>query len=208
MSAVPLPGGVVSPANDPPLSWAQTRAHIRADFARVIDAMGGDARWSRCAFWWWLPGFQALLWHRIGRHLYLRGWRQTAWLLYLVSSYCTRIEIVPTTALGPGCYIGHAPAVLSGRIGAHFTLHGDGGTGGGMAEGDIGGGPDLPVVGDDVVFAIRAMALGPIRIGNGARLGPGAVATRDVPPGALLVAAPARLVPSAQAPASSAASAP
>lgn len=194
MSAVLPSIALRPPAEDPPLPWATTRAHMRADFDRHVQAMGGPGSVLQHLFWFCLPTYQAMFWYRLSRHLFLRGWRNAAWVIYLFNVYWTRIEIVPATAIGPGCLIGHAPAILCGRIGARFTLHGDGGTGGGMEERDIGGGPDLPVVGDDVTFAIRSIALGPIHIGDGARLAPGAIVTRDVPPGGFVAAAPSRVL--------------
>lgn len=198
MSAVLPAAALRPPAEDPPLSWADTRAHMRADFSRLVQGMHRSGALQR-VFWFFMPTYQALFWYRISRYLFLRGWRNAAWLVYLFNVYWTRIEIVPATAIGPGCFLGHPPVVLCGRIGANFTLHGDGGTGGGMQEGDIGGGPDLPVIGDNVTFAIRSLALGPIRIGNGARLAPGAIATRDVPAGAVVAATPARVLATAAA---------
>ena len=47
------------------------------------------------------------------------------------------------------------------------------------------------MVGDDVIFGIQAMALGPVRIGNRARLGPAAVVNRDVPDDAVVLVLPA-----------------
>lgn len=184
-----------SPADDPPLSWAQTRELIRSDYGRILETMGGQTSLGKCLFWSLLPSRQAMLWYRIGRYCFLRGWRNTAWLVFLLSTYLTRIEIPPTTAIGRACLVGHAPVVLCGRFGDHFTIYGDGGTGGGIEERDIGGGPDLPVVGNNVVFAIRAMALGPIRIGDNARLGPSCTVMKDVPTGAMVAASPSRVVP-------------
>jgi serine O-acetyltransferase len=160
----------------------------------LIELMGGEPTLAKRVFWFLLPGYQALFWYRLSRWLYLKHWRSASRLLFLFSIYWTRIEIPPTTAIGAACFLGHAPMVLCGRIGERFTHYGDGGTGGGMQEGDIGGGPDLPVIGNDVVFAIRAMALGPIHIGDGARLGPTCTVTRDVPAGAVVAAAAARIL--------------
>ena len=51
-----------------------------------------------------------------------------------------------------------------------------------------------PTLGDDVMFGANACALGPIHIGDGARIGAGAVVLQDVPAGASAVGVPARVV--------------
>jgi serine O-acetyltransferase len=50
--------------------------------------------------------------------------------------------------------------------------------------------PDFAVMGSDIEIGPGARILGPVRIGDGARIGPNAVVARSVPPGAELVAAP------------------
>lgn len=179
--------------------WACTRALIASDFARLLSAMDDTGSPLKRLFWTLLPNFQALFWYRLSRWLHVRGWRNIAWLIYLVNSYMTRVEIPPTTRIGAACLIGHATGcVFCGRVGDRFTAWGDAGFGGGLGSEDVGGGPGLPWVGDDVTFGFRAMALGPIRIGDGARIGPGAMVTRDVPAGAL-VAGPRSRVSAAAA---------
>lgn len=190
---------LISPNDEPPLSWAETRALMRSDFQRTIESMGNEGSALKRLFWRLLPTSQALFWHRISRHLFLRGWRNTAWIIFLVNTYLTRIEIAPTTSIGAGCFLGHAPVVLCGRIGRRFTLYGYGGLGGGMESRDIGGGSGLPVVGDDVLMAIRAMVLGPVRIGDGARIGPSCTVTRDVAARAVVASAPPRTLSTAAA---------
>lgn len=168
--------------------WARTRALIASDFRRLLEALGNPPSRLKRVFWFLLPNFQALFLYRLYRWLYVCGWRNLAWLVYLVNFYLTRVEIPPTTVIGTGCLLGHPTGViLCGRIGERFTLYGDGGIGGGLGDGDVGGGDGLPWVGDDVVFAYRAMVLGPVRIGDGARLGPACTVTRDVPAGGVVV---------------------
>lgn len=180
--------------NDPPPRWAETRALIRGDLDRLVDHMGRDSFMHR-AYYVMLPNFQALLWYRLSRHLYLAGWRMPARLLGLMGLYLTRVEIPPTTALGPEALIAHAVGVvIYGRIGARLTVFGQAGFGGGFGEDDIGGGPGYPVVGDDVVMGMGARAFGAIRIGDGARFAPGAQIRRDVPAGALVMAPAARVI--------------
>jgi hypothetical protein len=54
--------------------------------------------------------------------------------------------------------------------------------GGGMGRGDVGAGEGLPVIGDNVVIAVRAMIFGPIRIGSNVTIGAGALVVQDLPP--------------------------
>ncbi|MEJ8856520.1 hypothetical protein WKW79_18230 [Variovorax robiniae] len=176
------------PPKDAPMRWAETRACIRLDFARFTPLMGHNVTLPKKAFLFLLPSFQGIFLYRLYRHAYLRGWRTLANLMYLFSQYVTRVDIAPATSIGPGCLIGHFPIVLCGRIGRNFTLMGDGGTGGGFDSQDIGGGPGLPVIGDNVVMAIKSMVLGPVHVGDGARLGPGAAVMRDIPAGAFVAA--------------------
>jgi serine O-acetyltransferase len=51
-----------------------------------------------------------------------------------------------------------------------------------------------PVIEDDVLIGAGARLLGPIRVGAGAIIGANAVVLEDVPPGALAVGIPARIV--------------
>lgn len=175
--------------NDQPQSFSRTRKLIASDARRLFAVNGGGSLAQRI-FWLLMPTYQALFWHRLSRYCYLRGWRNTARLLFLFNLYRTRIEIPPTTHIGEACMIAHASGViLYGSIGARATIYGDAKIGGGIDPSiDIGGGPGFPVIGDDVTLGYRASVLGPFRVGDGARLGPFALALFDVPAGAKLQA--------------------
>lgn len=175
------------------LSWRETRALMRSDFERVLGLVGMPRSPLMRLFWFIQPNCVAMHLYRLSHHLHVNGWRKLAMVIYTVKVYLTRVEIPPSTVIGPHCLIGHFPIVLNGRIGARFTLYGNGGTGGGFGDEDIGGGPGLPVIGDDVVMAVRSMVLGPVRVGHGARLGPGCTVLRDVPDGGTVAAPPSRI---------------
>jgi serine O-acetyltransferase len=51
-----------------------------------------------------------------------------------------------------------------------------------------------PIVGDDCLIGTSAVVLGPIRIGDGAKVGAGAIVLRDVADGVTVVGSPARPV--------------
>jgi len=188
------PGEQPSDASPQRLRWLQTRQLIRSDFARLIDWYGGGTFTQRL-FWFFQPNFQAVLLYRLYRHLYLNGWRNPSRVLFLYSLYLTGAEISPTSSIGPGLLITHASGViLFGNLGARFSIFGQGGTGGGLETTDIGGGPGYPVVGDDVVFGMKAVALGPVRIGNRARIGPGGLVVTNVPDDAVVLALPSKII--------------
>lgn len=174
-------------ALDERLSWSETRALIRSDLDRLAHHLQRDS-FAHRAYYALLPGFQALFWHRLSRYCLLRGWAGAARLIALGAMYLTRAELPPTSSIGPSALIAHATGVyVFGRIGARVTIQGDGGFGGGFELVDVGGGPGYPVCGDDVVVAFGARVLGAVRIGDGVRIGPGALVTTDVPDRSLVL---------------------
>ena len=54
--------------------------------------------------------------------------------------------------------------------------------------------PAPPIVEDDVAIGVGVVVLPGVRIGRGALVGAGAVVTKDVPPGAVVIGNPARAV--------------
>jgi serine O-acetyltransferase len=51
-----------------------------------------------------------------------------------------------------------------------------------------------PTLGNGVVLGAGAKVLGPIKVGDGARVGSNAVVVKDVPPGATAIGIPARII--------------
>ncbi len=56
------------------------------------------------------------------------------------------------------------------------------------------GGPDVPVIGNNVVIGAGAKILGKVKVGNNCRIGANAVVLKDVPDGATAVGVPARII--------------
>ena len=176
------------------LSFAQTRALMRSDFERLVGWYGGGSLPQR-VFWYFQPNYQALFFYRLYRWLFVKGWKNSARLLFLYSLYATGVEISPTTSIGAACLLEHAfGIILCGRIGARCSFAGQCGTGGGIGECDIGGGPGLPVVGDDVRFGPKALVLGPIRIGSRVAIGASAIVTVEVPDDSEVLPLPSKII--------------
>lgn len=120
--------------------------------------------------------------YRYSRLCFERGWTRLARLVWQLNMFLTGADLSPMSDLGEGLLIVHPIAVIVvGSAGKRLLVEGIGGCGGGLALDDIGAGPGLPSMGDDVSLARGAMVLGPVRIGNRVRIGPGCTVVRDLP---------------------------
>ena len=116
-------------------------------------------------------------------------------LFTFFSEMVTSVELSPQTAIGAGLFIPHAGYVVvasNAIIGLHCTLT-QGVTIGHGAGGNVSQ-LDSPVIGDRVYIGPGAAVLGPIEIGDDALIGANAVVIRSVPPRAVVVGNPARLI--------------
>src|SRR5437764_11021771 len=140
------------------------------------------------------PGVHALVWHRAVVHRFWQGgFRWLARWLAHWGRWMTGIEIHPGATIGRRVFIDHGMGVVIGEtaeIGDDSTLY-HGVTLGGTSWNK---GKRHPTLGRNVVVGAGAKILGPIRIGDGAKIGSNAVVVRDVPAGATAVGIPARIV--------------
>jgi serine O-acetyltransferase len=142
------------------------------------------------------PGFHALVWHRCVVH---RLWRANfRWLARWLAHWgrlLTGIEIHPGATIGRRVFIDHGMGVVIGEtaeIGDDTTLY-HGVTLGGTSWNK---GKRHPTLGRGVVIGAGAKILGPILIGDGAKIGSNAVVVRNVPAESTAVGIPARVVTS------------
>jgi serine O-acetyltransferase len=141
------------------------------------------------------PGFHAMLFHRLAHRLWGAGFK---WLGRFVSHLgrgITGIEIHPGASIGRRFFIDHGMGVVIGQtaeIGDDCTLY-HGVTLGGTSWSP---GKRHPTLGNGVVVGAGAKILGPITIGDGAKVGSNAVVVKAVPAGATAIGIPARIVES------------
>lgn len=144
------------------------------------------------------PGLHALLMHRFTHWL----WQiRLYWLARVFSTFgrwVTGIEIHPGATIGRRFFIDHGMGVVIGEtavIGDDCTLY-HGVTLGGTSWQK---GKRHPTLGNNVVVGAGAKVLGPIEIGDGARIGSNAVVVKAVPAGATVVGVPGRLIEASSA---------
>jgi serine O-acetyltransferase len=139
------------------------------------------------------PGLHALWLHRIAHSLWQHKFRLLARLLSHLGRFLTGIEIHPGANIGRRFFIDHGAGVVIGEtsdIGDEVLIY----------QGVVLGGTTTekkkrhPTVGNNVVIGAGAIALGPITIGDDARIGSGSVVIKSVPPGVTVVGVPGRSV--------------
>ena len=116
------------------------------------------------------PGLHALAWHRAISHpLWRRGWRWLARWSSHWGRWFTGIEIHPGAAIGRRVFIDHGMGIVIGEtseIGDDCTLY-HGVTLGGTSWNK---GKRHPTLGRGVVLGAGAKLLGPILVGDGAKV--------------------------------------
>ena len=139
------------------------------------------------------PGVHAVLFHRLSHRLWNAGLLWLARMLSTIARWLTGIEIHPGARIGRRFFIDHGMGVVIGEtaiIGDDCTLY-HGVTLGGTSWQK---GKRHPTLGNDVVVGAGAKVLGPIEVGDGARIGSNAVVVKPVPPGTTVIGVPGRLV--------------
>jgi serine O-acetyltransferase len=167
-------------------------SRLREDISVVFDRdPAARSRWEVLTCY---PGLHALTWHRWVTHpLWRWNWRWLARWLSHWARWLTGIEIHPGASIGRRVFIDHGMGVVIGEtaeVGDDCTLY-HGVTLGGVKWDRV---KRHPTLGRKVVVGAGAKILGPILVGDGAKIGSNAVVVRDVAAGATAVGIPARIV--------------
>lgn len=139
------------------------------------------------------PGVLALGFHRMAHWLYRGELFFLARLVNNIGRFLTAIDIHPGATIGRNFFIDHGFVVIgeTAEIGDDVTIY-QLVTLGGTNPTDGVAGKRHPTIGNGVIIGSGAQVLGPIAVGDRARIGANAVVTKDVPEGATMVGIPAR----------------
>lgn len=149
---------------------------------------------------------RAIRWHRLAHRLWLRGRCGAAIALAAVARFEAGIDIHPAAELGDNFTILHGVGVVIGgdvHAGPDCIVM-QGVTLGSRGAQNLGpsavqtksqdNGPSHPRLGRGVFVGANAVLLGPIVVGDNAKIGAGAVVLHDVPAGCTAVGNPARIL--------------
>lgn len=139
------------------------------------------------------PGFHALFWHRWSHFLYRHHWYLLAKMNAQFWRFITGIEIHPGAEIGEGVFIDHGMGVV---IGETAVIEDDVVLFHGVTLGGTGKhtGKRHPTVKKGAMLSTNVQILGPITIGENAKIGASAVVLQDVPANATAVGIPAKVV--------------
>ncbi len=145
------------------------------------------------------PGVHALIIYRFSNFLWRRHLKLIGRFISYIGRFITGIEIHPGATIGQRLFIDHGMGVVIGEtstIGNDVTIYHDVTLGGTSLAASL----RHPQIGNGVIIGAGAQLLGPIKIGNNARIGSNAVVVKDVASETTVVGVPARVVPEAPIP--------
>lgn len=164
---------------------------IRYDIKKILE--NDPAARNSLEVFLLYPCIHALIAYRISHYFYNHKFFFMARLISQASRFLTGIEIHPGAKIGKGLFIDHGMGVVIGEtaeIGDNVVMY-HGVTLGGTGKEK---GKRHPTVGNNVLIGTGAKVLGPIIIGDGAKIGANAVVLKNIPANSTAVGIPAKVV--------------
>ena len=146
------------------------------------------------------PGVKAIFFHKIASFFSVAKFHLIARIISQFSRFLTGIEIHPKAKIGKNFFIDHGMGVVIGEtseIGDNVTIYHMvtlGGISPSINSDNQRQVKRHPTLKDNVVIGSGAQVLGPITVGENAKIGANAVVTKDVPANAVMVGIPAKNV--------------
>ena len=170
-------------------TFARVARELRQDLTAAQDRDPAARGIGRLEILLTYGGVQALLAHRVAHAVHEAGMPFVPHAVANASRVLTGVEIHPAARIGEALFIDHGAGVVIGEtseIGDNVTIYQAvtlGGTG-------FARGKRHPTVADDVVIGAGAKLLGPIEVGEAAKIGANSVVIHDVPARSTVVGNP------------------
>jgi serine O-acetyltransferase len=146
------------------------------------------------------PGVKAVFFYRVANFFYLAKFDLIARIISQMTRFFTGIEIHPGATIGKNLFIDHGMGVVIGEtsiIGDNVTMYHA------VTLGGISPSIDSelqrnekrhPTIGNDVVIGSGAQIIGPVVVGNRARIAANAVVVNNVAENTTMVGVPAKAI--------------
>ena len=165
--------------------------NLRADIKAAKQNDPAARNWFE--IWLTYSGVHALSWHRVAYFFHKIKLKLIARIISQMARFFTGIEIHPAAKIEGGVFIDHGAGVVIGETAEVHkgTVIYQGVTLGGTGKER---GKRHPTIMENVTLSAGAKVLGGFTVGEGAKIGAGAVVLREVPPYATVVGVPGRIV--------------
>ena len=146
------------------------------------------------------PGVKAVFFHNISHFFYQAGFDLIARIISQTTRFFTGIEIHPGAKIKKNLFIDHGMGVVIGEtseIGNNVTIYHAvtlGGISPSINSSDQRNEKRHPTIGNDVVIGSGAQIIGPVVVGNCARIAANAVVVNDVAENTTMVGVPAKAI--------------
>ena len=146
------------------------------------------------------PGVKAVFFYRIANFFYLAKFDLVARIISQTIRFFTGVEIHPGAKIGKNLFIDHGMGVVIGEtsvIGDNVTIYHAVTLGGISPSVDSDSQRNEkrhPTIGNDVVIGSGAQIIGPVVVGNCARIAANAVVVNDVAENTTMVGVPAKAI--------------
>ena len=146
------------------------------------------------------PGAKAVFFHKIANFFAIAKFNLIARIISQFSRFLTGIEIHPKAKIGKNLFIDHGMGVVIGEtseIGDNVTIYHMVTLGGISPSINSDSQRQIkrhPTLMNNVVIGSGAQILGPVIVGENAKVGANAVVTKDVPNNAVMIGIPAKNV--------------
>ena len=165
--------------------------NLRADIKAAKQNDPAARNWFE--IWLTYSGVHALSWHRVAYFFHKIKLKLLARIISQTARFFTGIEIHPAAKIEGGVFIDHGSGVVIGETAEVHkgTVIYQGVTLGGTGKER---GKRHPTIMENVTLSAGAKVLGGFTVGEGAKIGAGAVVLKEVPPYATVVGVPGRIV--------------
>jgi serine O-acetyltransferase len=168
---------------------------LREDIGTVFNRDPAARSWIEVLTCY--PGMHAVWLHRYAHFFWRHRMKLLGRFVSHVSRALTGVEIHPGAQIGRRFFVDHGMGVVIGetaKIGDDVLIY----------QGVVLGGTSLkkgkrhPTIGNSVCIGAESIVLGPITVGDNARIGAGSVVIKDVEPDTTVVGVPGRAVSAAR----------